>query len=51
MAISPLATATTPIRPFIEKATRVPSGDTAGSPTASLPKVRRLSRSLGRRRQ
>ena len=49
--MSPLATATTPIRPFMEKATRVPSGDTAGSPTASLPKVSRRSRSRGRRRQ
>ena len=32
-------------------ATRLPSGETAGSRAGSLPKVSRRSRSFGRRRQ
>jgi hypothetical protein len=48
---SPLARATTPMRPFIANATRDPSGETRGSPAASLPKVSRRSRSSGRRLQ
>jgi len=49
--VSPLASATTPMRPFRANATREPSGDTRGSLAGSLPKVSRRSPSSERRRQ